>query len=159
VAPDARPDDADGWRSFGKTLAAGGKHFQDAGIAFGWHNHDFEFMPLDNGDMPMDLILAADDNLMIELDLGWVKRAGLDPVTWINKYAGRIAAAHIKDIAPEGTCLDEDGWADVGKGIMDWPAIHTALQAAGVDHYVIEHDNPSDAARFAQISLAAVNNF
>lgn len=159
VMPEDRPADAAGWSAFGARLAAAGKPFQDAGIKFGWHNHDFEFVALDTGEMPIDLIAAVDENLLLELDLGWVARAGLDPVTWINKYAGRIAAAHIKDIAPAGECTDEDGWADVGHGIMDWAAIHAALNAAGVDHYVIEHDNPSDDTRFAQRSLAAVSQF
>jgi len=159
LTPDNRPDDAAGWAALGKRLAELGKPFQDAGFAFGWHNHDFEFVRLASGEMPMDLILDGDESLMVELDLGWVKRAGLNPVDWIEKYSGRIAAAHIKDIAPEGECVDEDGWADVGQGIMDWPAIHVALQGAGVDHYVVEHDNPSDDARFAQRSLAAIARF
>lgn len=159
VMPDDRPTDADGWRAFGKRIAKAGKPFKDAGIKFGWHNHDFEFVALSTGEMPIDLIAEADASLMLELDLGWVARAGLDPVTWIEKYAGRIAAAHVKDIAPAGECAEEDGWADVGQGVLDWAAIHTALQTAGVDHYVIEHDNPSNDARFAQRSLAAVTRF
>ncbi len=159
VMPDDRPTDAAGWAAFGARLVEAGKPFQDAGIAFGWHNHDFEFVALDGGEMPIDLIAAADDNLMLELDLGWVARAGLDPVAWIKKYADRIAAVHIKDVAPDGECTDEDGWADVGQGTQDWVAIHAALQSAGVAHYVIEHDNPSDDARFAQRSLAAVARF
>jgi sugar phosphate isomerase/epimerase len=159
VMPDDRPTDADGWRAFGKRIAKAGKPFKDAGIKFGWHNHDFEFVALSTGEMPIDLIADADASLMLELDLGWVARAGLDPVAWIEKYAGRIAAVHVKDIAPAGECAEEDGWADVGQGVLDWAAIHTALQTAGVDHYVIEHDNPSDDARFAQRSLAAVTRF
>ncbi|WP_439154026.1 sugar phosphate isomerase/epimerase family protein [Yoonia sp.] len=159
LMPDARPTDAAGWTAFGKRLAAAGKPFQAAGLIFGWHNHDFELVPTDTGALPLDLIAAASDDLMLELDLGWVRRAGHDPVERINKYGGRIAAAHVKDIAPDGQCSDEDGWADVGEGIMQWPAIHAAMQAAGVDHYVIEHDNPSDHARFARRSLAAINNF
>jgi sugar phosphate isomerase/epimerase len=159
VMPEDRPVDGRGWSAFGARLAEAGKPFQDAGIKFGWHNHDFEFAILPTGEMPLDLIAAADDALLLELDLGWVVRAGLDPVAWVQKYAGRIAVAHIKDVAPVGTCADEDGWADVGQGTMDWAAIHAALQSAGVDHYVVEHDNPSDDARFAQRSLAAVSRF
>jgi sugar phosphate isomerase/epimerase len=97
--------------------------------------------------------------LKLELDLAWVRVAGHDPVAWINKYAGKIAAVHVKDIAPDGTCLDEDGWADVGHGIMDWAAIHSALQGAGITHYVAEHDNPNDDKRFATRSLAAIQQF
>lgn len=159
IMPDDRPTDAAGWTSFGKRLAEAGKPFQDAGIKFGWHNHDFEFVALDTGELPIDLIAQADDSLLLELDLGWVDRAGLNPVDWINKYEGRIAAAHIKDIAPAGKCANEDSWADVGQGTMDWAAIHAALKSTGVEHYVVEHDNPSDDARFAQRSLAAVLKF
>jgi sugar phosphate isomerase/epimerase len=159
VAVDNRPTDAKGWAAFGKKLAEAGKPFQDAGIQFGWHNHDFEFVATDSGDLPLDLIANASDDLMLELDLGWTARAGLDPVAWINKYAGRIAAVHVKDIAAAGTCLDEDGWADVGHGTMDWVAIHAALQNTGVSHYVTEHDNPNDHARFAARSFASISAF
>jgi sugar phosphate isomerase/epimerase len=159
LADDERPTDAAGWTAFGVRLAKIGAPFVAAGINFGWHNHDFEFVALDTGELPIDLMIAAAPDLKLELDLGWVKRAGHEPVEWINKYAGRIAAAHIKDIAPAGENADEDGWADVGHGIMDWAAIHAALQAAGVDHYVVEHDNPSDHQRFATRSLAAASRF
>ncbi|MFT5625128.1 MAG: sugar phosphate isomerase/epimerase [Lentimonas sp.] len=113
----------------------------------------------DTGEMPLDLMMAAAPDMKLELDLGWVTRAGEDPVAWINKYAGRIAAAHIKDVSPAGENVDEDGWADVGHGVMDWVVIHAALQAAGVDHYVLEHDNPSDHQRMATRSLATASNF
>ncbi|MDO6590973.1 sugar phosphate isomerase/epimerase [Loktanella sp. D2R18] len=159
VMPDDRPVDAAGWAAFGTRLAEAGKPFQDAGLVFGWHNHDFEFVATETGELPLDLIAAASDALMFELDLGWVARARLDPVAWIQKYAGRIAAAHIKDIARAGENADEDGWADVGHGTQDWAAIHAALQEAGVDHYVVEHDNPKDHARFASRSLAAIQKF
>jgi sugar phosphate isomerase/epimerase len=157
LQPEDRPTDAAGWTAFGARLAKIGKPFVAAGINFGWHNHDFELVALPSGEMPLDLMMDAAPDMMLELDLGWVQRAGQDPIEWINKYAGRIAAAHIKDLAPEGENADEDGWADVGHGTMDWSAIHAALQAAGVDHYVVEHDNPSDHKRMATRSLATVN--
>ncbi|MCK0121891.1 sugar phosphate isomerase/epimerase [Loktanella sp. F6476L] len=156
---DERPTDAAGWTAFGERLAKISEPFVAAGIKFGWHNHDFELVATETGEMPLDLMMAAAPDMMLELDLGWVTRAGEDPVAWINKYAGRIAAAHIKDVAPAGENTDEDGWADVGHGTMDWAAIHAALQAAGVDHYVVEHDNPSDHQRMATRSLASASNF
>lgn len=159
VEPDARPADTAGWLAFGEQLAEAGKPLQDAGLVFGWHNHAFEFDATDSGDMPLDLIAEASDDLMLELDLGWVRVAGHDPVAWIKKYAGRLSAVHVKDIAEDGECVDEDGWADVGYGIMDWAAIHAALQAADVDHYVLEHDNPNDDTRFATRSFASARDF
>lgn len=159
IGPDDRPTDAAGWTAFGERLAKIGAPYVAAGVAFGWHNHDFELVPTETGEMPLDLMMAAAPDLTLELDLGWVLRAGQDPVTWIEKYAGRIAAAHIKDIAPAGENADEDGWADVGHGVQNWAPIHAALQAAGVTHYVVEHDNPADHTRFASRSLAAVQSF
>lgn len=152
-----RPTDPDGWTAFGARLARALAPFHKAGLTIGWHNHDFECVALSDGKTPLDHILSADPNLMLELDLGWVARAGGDPVDWINRYADRISAAHVKDLAPAGDCADEDGWADVGHGVLDWAAIHRALQAAGIDHYVVEHDNPNDHARFAQRSFTAVS--
>lgn len=156
VGGDDRPSDAAGWAAFGAALQEMGKPFVDAGIAFGWHNHDFELTTLPTGELPLDLMLSGGPDLSLELDLGWVKRAGMDPVAAIEKYRSRIAAVHIKDLAPDGECADEDGWADVGHGTMDWAAIHAALQGVGVDHYVLEHDNPSDDTRFATRSIATL---
>ena len=156
LAPEDRPTDSAGWRAFGARLAAAGKQLQDAGIPYGWHNHAFEFDVTPEGDTPLDLIAAADEGLMLELDLGWVRVAGQDPIAWVKRYGPRISTVHIKDIAPDGECVDEDGWADVGHGIMDWPAIHAACQAEGIDHYIVEHDNPSDDARFATRSIATL---
>lgn len=158
VMPDDRPSTAEGWRAFGKRLNEAGKPFLDAGIKFGWHNHDFEFVAVD-GVLPEDAILDGGPDLSVELDVGWVKVAGLDLVQTINKYKGRLIAAHIKDIAPDGECADESGWADVGHGVIDWKPVHAALQAAGVNRYVVEHDNPNDHKRFAIRSLAAVKAF
>ncbi len=154
-----RPTDAAGWAAFGRRLAEVGKPVRDAGLVFGWHNHDFELADLGGGETPLDLIAAASDETALELDLAWVRVAGHDPVAWIDRYAGRITTVHLKDIAPDGACADEDGWADVGHGIMDWPAITSALDAAGIDHFVVEHDNPSDHRRFARRALAAVQSF
>lgn len=156
VMPANRPSDREGWQAFARRLAEAGKPIRDAGLAYGWHNHDFELADV-GGVTPLELIAEA--GVALELDLGWVKRAGGNPADWIGRFSERIAAVHIKDLAPEGGNRDEDGWADVGHGVQDWPAIKAALDAAGIDHLVIEHDNPKDHRRFASNSLAAVKGW
>ena len=158
LVADDRPTDSAGWAAFAQRLDAAGQVLRDAGFIFGWHNHDFEFVATPQGDLPQDIIADVSDGMMLELDLGWVLRAGHDPVEWIRKHASKITTVHVKDIAPAGEATDEDGWADVGHGVQDWAAIHAALQAAGIDHYVIEHDNPNDHARFATRSIAALKS-
>ncbi len=158
LMPDERPSTAEGWRAFGARLAKAGEPIVAAGLEFAWHNHDFELVPVD-GAMPLELIAEASDDIKIELDLAWVQVADQDPVAWLEKFSGRLVATHVKDIAPAGENADEDGWADVGHGTMDWASIKSAMDAAGVDRYVIEHDKPNDHKRMATRSLAAVQAF
>ncbi len=156
IMPDQRPSDAAGWRAFGARLEKAGAPLRAAGLGFGWHNHDFEFMAQADGSIPEASILEGGPSLEVELDVAWVIRGGSDPLAWIKQYAGRITAAHVKDIAAKGENLDEDGWADVGHGTVDWETIHAALVAAGCQHFVLEHDNPSDDRRFATRAFAAL---
>lgn len=159
LMPEDRPGDAAGWRAFGARLEAAGAPYRAAGLGFGWHNHDFEFLPTPQGTIPQDDIFAGGPLLEWEIDVAWVVRGGGDPLAWIERYKDRITAAHVKDIAPAGQNADEDGWADVGQGTVDWPRILPALRAIGVRHFIMEHDNPKDHARFAMRSIAAAKGF
>ncbi|MBI1217977.1 MAG: TIM barrel protein [Rhodobacteraceae bacterium] len=155
ILPDQRPTDAAGWAAYAKGLAEVGKRYRDAGLRFGYHNHDFEFRPTADGALPIDLILAADDHIGLEFDVAWAVRAGADPMATIAKYGPRLMAAHLKDIAPQGECVDEDGWADLGYGTIGWATILPALRKAGCTWFVMEHDKPSDPHRFASRAIAA----
>ena len=79
---------------------------------------------------------------------------GADPLAWMKREAGRIVSLHAKDLAPAGEKLDEDGWADVGTGSLDWPTLARAGRDAGARWLVAEHDKPNDPARFARNSQA-----
>jgi sugar phosphate isomerase/epimerase len=157
---DQRPADRAGWQAFADRLTRIGERVSATGRRFGWHNHDFEFKPLADGTLPMQLLLERAATVEWEADIAWVVRGGADPMTWIENYGERITLVHLKDIAPAGKCLDEDGWADVGHGTLDWAALLPALQRTGkVRHFVMEHDKPSDYRRFAERSLAAVQAY
>ncbi len=146
------------WVELGETLAQLGETFRKRGFGFGWHNHDFEFKPTDSGKLPMDIILDTAPNNDWEMDVAWVVKGGHDPMEWIKKHGARINAVHVKDIAPAGEATNEDGWADVGHGTLDWQALQTAVKAqTNARYWVMEHDNPSDDARFAQRSFASVS--
>ncbi len=159
LMPDQRPTDAKGWFAFGQRLQAAGKPYRDAGLDFGWHNHDFEFKTLEDGSTPQEQILAGGPELSWEADIAWVIRGGADPLAWIESYGKRIKAVHVKDIAPAGENTDEDGWADVGHGTVDWKGLIAALKSYGVKHYVVEHDNPNDIDRLITRSIAAFNSY
>jgi sugar phosphate isomerase/epimerase len=159
LLPDKRPKTAKGWKDFGKRLEAISQAYRAEGYGVAWHNHDFEFAPLKDGSTPHELIFAAAPTLDWEIDVAWIVRGKSNPLKWIKAYAGAITIAHIKDIAPKGECADEDGWADVGFGVVKWQAVMDALKHTRCMHYVMEHDKPSDVSRFARRSLASAKKY
>ena len=70
--------------------------------------------------IPQVAIFEGGPDLEWEADLAWVIKGGADPLEWIKTFGKRLTAVHIKDIAPAGENADEDGWADVGHGTVDW---------------------------------------
>lgn len=154
-----RPSDEKGWIAFAARLSAIGEKLRADGFQFGWHNHDFEFRPLADGTVPMRILLESDPKLNWEADIAWIIRGGADPTAWIDEFGARITAAHVKDIAPEGQNLDQDGWADLGEGTVDWAELVAQLRRASVDLFVMEHDNPSDGQRFAATSIETFKSY
>jgi len=116
-------------------IVEAGAAVKDAGLRFGYHNHAFEFGPVDL----WSRIVAS--GLDLELDVGWLRVAGRDPVAELEQHAGRLLLVHAKDVRPEG-----DGWLDVvaGDGQLDFRAIARAATAGGASHLVVELDTPSD---------------
>lgn len=160
IVAELRPADAAGWKAFAGRLAAIHANARKAGLRFAWHNHDFEFVVTPDGVIPQQVILDSAPEIGWEIDVAWVVRGGSDPLRWIEDYGSRIVAAHVKDIARPGEKQDEDGWEDVGHGTLDWPALMKALrQKTQASVFVMEHDNPADATRFARRSIEAANSF
>ncbi|WP_349295437.1 sugar phosphate isomerase/epimerase (plasmid) [Thioclava sp. 'Guangxiensis'] len=155
LEPEDRPVDLAGWQALAARLLAVGDQMRAGGFIFAWHNHEFEFEPLPCGTMPIEVIMN-EAGCALELDVAWVVRAGGDPLMWIERYAERIIAVHVKDIAPEGQNLDQDGWTNVGQGIVDWPAVWAMLPKTGARLAILEHDEPKDWLDFATQSSAAV---
>lgn len=156
ILPDQRGQGSDGWKALAEKLAKFGETYQKEGLNFAWHNHDFEFDATETGEVPMQLILEGAPNIGWQIDVAWVIKAGQDPLKWIERYGKRIVSVHVKDIAPAGHSVDEDGWADLGEGTMDWKTLFAAItQQTDCQSFVMEHDNPNDVVRFATRSIAA----
>jgi len=147
-----RPEDLAGWVAVAQRLEAIGASLHERDLTFGWHNHAFEFATLPAGEIPMAVLLDYAQTIEWEADIAWIVRSGNNPFQWIERFEDRITAVHVKDIAPAGTNRDEDGWADVGKGVVDWSNLLPRLDI-GKRLLVTEHDNPSDVLRFARNSV------
>ncbi|WP_127752575.1 sugar phosphate isomerase/epimerase [Devosia sp. 1566] len=160
IGPEGRSADESKWVELAETLAGLGETFTREGYGFGWHNHDFEFVPTTSGRTPMEIILETAPALEWEADVAWIARGKADPVQWFDRYGDRITAVHVKDIAPAGEATDEDGWADVGFGVLNWDQlINEVTSRTKAQYFVAEHDKPSDAERFARRSIATAKNW
>lgn len=157
LAAEKRPGDAAGWKAVGARLERLSERFEKQGLRFAWHNHDFEFHALPDGSLPIEHILG--ERLLFEADVAWIVRGGQDPKRFIDKYHGRMPLVHVKDIAAAGQNADQDGWADIGAGVLPWAELWASCVRAGAEIMVAEHDNPSDFDRFARVSAAAMRGF
>lgn len=153
VAPEDRGTTASYWRGIGDQLAEGAAKAATHGLKVAWHNHDFEFRAMADGSRPIDHIFAeTGDTVWFEIDCGWIKRAGGDPAEELERFADRIIAIQMKDVAQAGTVVD-DGWAPTGDGVIDWQSLVPLFRKTRVEHIVTEHDNPSDWRDFAKRSI------
>lgn len=66
------------------------------GIALGYHNHDHEFKPNEDGQIIYDEIVAR-TRVALEIDTYWVYAAGKDPVALMEQLKDRLPVIHIKD--------------------------------------------------------------
>ncbi len=133
----------EGFRRVAADLNRLGALARDRGLRMAYHNHDFEFKPLEGGGRGYDVITGDTDPSLVdlELDLYWVTRGGEDPVALFGRYPGRFALWHVKDMA------DRNGaqtMASVGQGEIDFPLIFSHADEAGLQHAFVEHDNPAD---------------
>jgi sugar phosphate isomerase/epimerase len=76
-----------------------GQKAKTAGLKYAYHNHNFEFRDLGDGQTGYDILLKETDPAVVnfEADCGWMKVAGKDPVDFLTRYGSRYAMLHIKD--------------------------------------------------------------
>ena len=131
---------ADDWKRVCRTLNGIGRVVRSHGLVLAYHNHDFEFVPFDDGTTPFHLLMTETDprDVKLELDVYWVAKAGQDPVQYLKDGQDRILLVHLKDLASDGST------AEVGGGVLDFERIVRAALLAGVKHLFVEQDTSAD---------------
>ena len=123
------------------------------GLELGFHNHDGEVRPLEGGPSFLDDLLALP--LFLELDLGWVWWAGVDPAALLERTRGRVPLVHVKDFRSRG----ERSYCPVGDGAVGYEQLAPAAVAAGVEWLLVEQDETEGPAlAAAQRSLVALRS-
>jgi len=135
--------DIDGLKRFLAVFNKSGELCKKSGMSFGYHNHDFEFSTIVDGEMLYDIILKeTDPNLVIQqMDMGNMYHAGGRPVELLKKYPGRFQSFHVKD---EIKSEKAEGYesAILGAGIMNVKdVIDLAKKIGGTTHFIIEQES------------------
>jgi sugar phosphate isomerase/epimerase len=107
-----------------------------AGVILGYHNHDFEFMPVD-GKVPYDVMLSElDSSVILELDIYWSTFANVDALELFKKNSGRVHLWHVKDMNKE----KRQQQTDVGAGSIDYKKIFAGAEQSGMKHFFLEQE-------------------
>jgi sugar phosphate isomerase/epimerase len=106
-----------------------------AGMRLAYHNHAFELEDRD-GTTGLEILAEHTDpaKVGLELDCGWVHKAGKDPLAYMQKLAGRLPVIHVKDVSADGD------WAEVGQGAIPYGPIVAAAPGLGVEWLIVEQD-------------------
>jgi sugar phosphate isomerase/epimerase len=157
-----RPDE---WHRQAEALNKVGEAGKPYGIRALVHNHTHEFAPLEGASgTGYDILLAETDPELVamELDIGWARVAGQDPLALFRRTPGRFQLWHVKDMADLAAVNALPTQAErqraakivpVGKGDIDYRPIFAAAEQAGLQHYFVEQDTaPQDPGG----SLAAI---
>lgn len=132
----------DQFKTMAGTLEAAAK-FQRAaelldgtGIAFGFHNHWWEFKQVD-GKFPEDVALANAPGAFAELDVYWAEVGCGDAAGAVARLKSRIPLLHIKD----GMIEPQQPMTAVGAGKLNMPAIINAADPKVLEWVIVELDS------------------
>jgi sugar phosphate isomerase/epimerase len=149
---------SDTLRAFSHDTNEMAKRLADEGIILSYHNHHVEFAKID-GQHVLDLIRTEAPDLKFELDVHWIQRGGMDPVTVLKAFDGIVDLVHLKDfrialppaeafeaLAAGDRATWSKHWADlvqfaeVGQGNLDFAGVVETGIASGAEFLLIEQD-------------------
>lgn len=105
-----------------------GQRCAEAGIRFGYHNHNQELASVDGSTMLDELLGGTNpEHVFFEMDVYWTVVGGASPVDYMQKYPGRFKMLHIKDKREIGQ-----------SGMVGFEPIFRNMKKAGTEGFVVE---------------------
>ena len=137
----------EGWKQLCQQLTSSVEQLKPHGLSAGYHNHQAEWVKLENGQRIIEVIAAnTPKEFMLQLDVGTCEEAGADPVAWVNANPGRIKTMHLKDWAP-----DQGYRVLFGEGKTPWKDLVTAAKSVGGAEYLLIEQ---EGSRFSEFETA-----
>lgn len=128
----------------------GAEEAKKAGIQLAYHNHAFEFEPIQDGKTGYDVLMAEfSPDMKFEVDVFWVQVAGHDPLDLIRKLKGRVSQLHLKDLNQQTTTpayggVPNEAFEELGDGVIAMEPILNVAAETGVTHCHVEQDQSPD---------------
>ncbi|MBE6597598.1 MAG: sugar phosphate isomerase/epimerase [Ruminococcaceae bacterium] len=132
-----------GLEEFFAVIAPAVEKIEAAGLKFAYHNHAFEFAPLEDtdGEIAYDIMLERQKNWYFIMDTYWVEFGGRDACDYIRRIGGdRLPNIHFKDMAKN----EERSICACGDGVLDFEKIFEVCREVGVKSVFVEQDNASE---------------
>ena len=143
---------ADQFKQVAEKMNKAAEICKKSGLKLGYHNHNFEWKPVD-GTTFYDVILKETDPALVhmEMDMYWVVRAGQDPIKLFQQHPGRFALCHLKDMDKTNHNLN----TEIGNGAIDFKKILSYKKLAGLEHFIVEQENFTNIDPIVSISKSA----
>jgi sugar phosphate isomerase/epimerase len=147
MLPESMRFTLDGYKRAADQFNIWGEKIHQAGMQFGFHNHNYEFRRFGDTTGFETMMNRCDPKLVcIEMDCYWITQAGGDALQMFQHYGNRIKLLHLKDRKPGfPTSQVKDAAAEhfteVGAGTIHWQEILAAAQKNGVKHLFVERDS------------------
>lgn len=150
-----KSQDIAGYIQSAKTFNAAGEFLRERNITLCYHNHNWEFFPLEDGQRGMDLLLQHSDPNLVKLciDVYWVACGGTDPAAFIIRHSDRAAYFHFKDGTFDPDTQKPLTFTELGRGDVQLKSAIVAALAQKPEWIVTEQDNtqiePAESARIS----------
>jgi len=148
----------DDYKRFAEKFNKCGEQCKKAGIQLYYHNHSFEFQPMQGTTPYEEMVKIFDKNLVkLEIDVFWLTVAGLNPVSWIQKLSDRLLFLHMKDLKKGSKTqvytfdIPEDSYVELGTGMLDYKTILTEARKAGIQYAIIDQDSTQMTDKIASV--------
>ena len=152
--PENRRKDGAAYEAVAKVLQRAGEQLHGQGVILAYHNHNFEFEKF-GGKYAYDILMENTPRHLVvaEIDVFWVKFAGVDPASYIDKLGDRVRLLHLKDMASGS----DRRFAPVGTGIIDFKSILSTAEKHGVRYGIVEQDRTYDTPPLEAIKVSLQN--
>lgn len=123
---------------------------KEYGLKVGYHNHNQEFEKFD-GKYVLDMIAeGTNDDVVLEVDVFWVAKAGEDPYRYLEKLGKKVELVHCKQIDDKGENVT------IPEGIIDFKKIAAAAKYA--KYFVVEQEGDVEKVSASKANAEFMNS-